>query len=99
MNGVVDGDHFHIGIRRSGTEHEHSDTTEAIDAQLCLVHGQSTKKRFFFCDTRWKLQGVQYDQKKNFGSRQRQYVQKKKNEENFSDEANFETDVTTEGRH
>merc|ERR1719284_1993038 len=33
--GVVDGDHFHIGIRRRGTEYEPSNTTEAVDAQLC----------------------------------------------------------------
>ena len=32
---VVDGDHFHIGVRRRGTEHELSNTTESINAQLC----------------------------------------------------------------
>ena len=38
---VVDGDHFNIGIRRRGTEHEHSNTTEVINAQLCR-HGSQT---------------------------------------------------------
>ena len=38
---LVDSDHFHIGIRRSGTEHEPSDTTETINAQLCW-HGSQT---------------------------------------------------------
>ena len=41
LEGVVDGDHIHIGIRGSGTEVEHSDTTEAIDAQL-RQHGSQT---------------------------------------------------------
>ena len=39
--GVVDGDYLQIGIRRRGTEHEHSNTTEAIHAQLCR-HGSQT---------------------------------------------------------
>ena len=30
----MDSDHYHIGSRRSGTEHEHSDTIESINAQL-----------------------------------------------------------------
>ena len=38
---VVDGDYLHIGIRRRGTEHEHSKTTEAINAQLCRRGSQT----------------------------------------------------------
>ena len=48
--GVVDGDHFHIWIWRSGPEHEHSDTTETIDTQLCQwfterQHGHKVNER------------------------------------------------------
>ena len=32
--GIVDGDRFHIGILRSSTEHDHSNTTVTLDAQL-----------------------------------------------------------------
>ena len=39
--GVVDGVYLHIGIRRRGTEHEHSKTTEAINAQLCRRGSQT----------------------------------------------------------
>ena len=39
--GVVDGDYLHIGIRRRGTEHENSNTTEAINAHLCRRGSQT----------------------------------------------------------
>ena len=35
VGGDVEGVHFRNGIRKNGTENEHSDMTEVIDARLC----------------------------------------------------------------